>query len=565
MKSKKGAVQSANGSAILIIIITVLIVLYILFLPPAERAELLGESTSSNSGSSGSTGGTETILASMTLFSENVGSLDYLDFEEREHTLSSFRISTQTSASTIKEVGSVYVKSSVFDSVIENITFSLDRDITENLKLTFNTGDSAYGRLIMVLNGEQIINDYYESRESEVVELPADILQRYNTLTIGVSSPGWAFWQTNEYSLNTLQIIGDITDLSGSESQQSYMVDDEELENLDRSILKFYADCASSTVGQITIKHNGDTVFRGLGDCGALNKIELDVYNTDVGENTIHFETTKGTYVVSDITVTNTFDEPLNPLYYFDLDERYFTTYVDDEPTCGEVDDYCPDDCSADEDKDCCFDNGDNYWCDYETDQFGDRCVTHVSESTCGRCESGYEDYKGRPAEDCEDQCGDDTDNYCPLGCSIYVDKDCCFEEDNDNYWCDDLPKGRSATAVCQSGVERDERNLCPEEYYDKDGDTLDHVSEYSTIDDEETELKDNYRTYLYLTFPNSDRKTLVLLVNGRQIGVDTADTEYRKEITDYVVPDSNSIEIEPQRDNMEITNLKVVIRRVSS
>jgi len=554
-RRKKGlATLNANNSAILLIIITTLIVMYILFLPPQERAELLGET---GSGGTGGTGGVTKPSTSL-LLDANVGHLEHLSSSEREHPLPSFRLSTKVEGTVLKEVDSLYVKSSVFDALVRNITFSVDEGLTSDVKLSFNVGERASGRLIILLNGHQILDSSLESGVSHHVSLSSDLIERNNMLTVGVSSPGWAFWRVNEFQLGTFQITGDVKDLSGAESRQVFSLDEEEASNIDRALLKFYADCEPEVAGELSIRVNRRRVFEGYGDCGMLNKVELDEGNLYEGENEVEFEAEQGSYIFSNMVVKTYLEDQIHPVYYFDVDDEYFESGYEDDEDCGDVDGVCPDGCDEDQDKDCCFEHGDNYWCDLETSQLDDRCVSYVSSSTCSRCESGYEDDYGRPAEACEGLCGDDEDNECPGGCSRYLDKDCCFESD-DAYWCDDYPVGKPLSAVCKRGVEYDERYACPTRYYNEGGKRLSFDERDG--DDDLDELEDDYEVRMDFRFPDDEYKSATILVNGREVGLVTHRPSWSKEISDYVVPGTNSIRIEPDT-TMDITSLRVRLER---
>ena len=547
--------NNASNAAILVIIITTLIVLYILFLPPTDRAELLGESSTSGTSSSGSSPSSSSSAPAMTLLQENVGHITSLNKDEVEHNLPAFSLSTKTGGSVIKEVSSVYVKSSVFDAVIKNVSFNADPDTMSSLKLSFNVGAVADGRLIILLNNQQIFNDQLKPKANGVVKLPSDLLQRYNVLTIGVSSPGWAFWQANEYTLSSFQITGNVQDLSGAQSRQSFTLSQEEVQNIDHASLRFYAEC-SKDAGRLIVKVNGRTMSDSFIDCNVLNTIELDNRYLDVGENDVLFSVDGGDYQISNLMVKTYLQAPIYPIYYFDVDQKYFTAAKDTgNEMCGEVDGICPDGCTADEDKDCCADDR-GYWCDVPTAQLNDRCVSFVTESTCGRCASGYEDYRGRAPDACEGLCGDDKDGKCPTGCSAYYDKDCCFAN-NDYYWCDDAPVAQPLSAVCMAGVEPDQREYCPSTYYDDSG----HRLTYTKTSDTTDELRSTYTAMLYLEFPNSDVKSGTLVINGREVGLETTRTSWEKDISSYVRPDTNSIQIEPAR-TMDVTSLTVKIEK---
>lgn len=561
MKSVKGvaAAPNANGSAILVILVTTLIVLYILFLPPADRAELLGENGgSSNGGSNGGADSDRNTPPSMVLLAEQVGRIDYLANDKVDHPLPSFVINTRSDGSVIATTDSLYVKSSVFDTVIRNVTFKVEPELTRDTRLSFNVGDVADGRLIVLLNGERIVEEDVDAGSSFVVNLDDDDLMRYNTLTFGVDSPGWAFWVANEYQLRNVQVTGTIEDLSGAQSRQTFVLTEDEVDNMQRATLRFFADCQTGHVGRLKIVVNGRTVFSSLGDCGVLNTIELDERVLDWGENEIVFSTTDGAYLFSNVEVGIELEDPVYPIYYFDIDEDYFTDNTQrDEAVCGDIDGVCPVDCSADIDKDCCFElDEDNFWCDVETQQLGDRCVSFVTASTCARCDSGYEDDRGYAPDACEDLCGDDKDGKCPSGCSRFLDKDCCFDA-GDTYWCDDVPDNRPLSSVCKFGVEPDERSYCESRYYDESGKRLSFTEDEESDVDEE--LSSRYEVQLRLLFPNEELKRGTLLVNGRKLGLETRELEYDRDISDYVRSGTNSVQIEPSR-TLDITSLRVAV-----
>lgn len=72
--------------------------------------------------------------------------------------------------------------------------------------------------------------------------------------------------------------------------------------------------------------------------------------------------------------------------------------------------------------------------------------------------------------------------------------------------------------------------------------------------------LIDNRRVELTITFPNPDRKRLELFINGRILGINTAQETFKRDISGFVKGGSNSIEIRPQQ-SMDITELRVDLR----
>ncbi len=547
--------QSASGSAILIIIITTMIVLYILFLPPQDRAALLSDGTSSGTVLTGTHPNVQKIHK--LLLNENIGHIQGTQKDDYEHTIPSFRIGASNEGRILNEVDSIFVRASAFDFESKNISFILDRSATSNVKLSFNIGEEASGRLTILLNGKQLVEKSFEPKTSHFLSLPTDQLKRTNRLTFKTTSPGWQFWKVNEFQLKDIQIVGDVLDDSNAESTQVFILTEEEYDNMERATFRYFVDCTPNEVGKLSIEMNGDLIFNSLGDCGVTNTIELDPKNLYEGENEITFSTEKGIYLVDDITVRTYMEEDSFPIYYFNIPEKYFEE-EDEEPACGEIDGVCPEDCDNDLDKDCCLSDRNNFWCDVETEQLNDRCVSFVTENTCERCEAGYEDYRGRPADACEGRCGDDTDDECPAGCSRLLDKDCCFEA-GDTYWCDDIPLGRPLSAVCKFGVEPDERAACPNRgYYDESGHRL-RATSSTQYDDDDERLRSDYKVTLSMDFPDSDKKDAIILINGREIGIYGEDLDFSQDISDYVMSGTNSIEIRANKD-MDITALKVYL-----
>ena len=71
---------------------------------------------------------------------------------------------------------------------------------------------------------------------------------------------------------------------------------------------------------------------------------------------------------------------------------------------CGDDNDgKCPDGCSINYDKDCCYDlSGDQYWCnDLPITGLAFTCVSEVTQNTCRNCPTGYKGERSNPT--CDD------------------------------------------------------------------------------------------------------------------------------------------------------------------
>ncbi len=571
---KQRKAQSASSAATLIVLIAGFILLYILFLPAEQRAALLqdeytssGSSSDSTPYSTGTQQATVQALVGESLLSESPGRVYYLKESSYEHDLSPVNLYTTTEAQVIFTQDSLYIKNGIFDQLFRNISFSLvDPDYTDNVLLSFNVA-SAQGRLQIKLNS-QIIYDA-ASQASVVISLPDDLLSDVNTLEFMVTDVGYRFWTTNAYQLDTIQVTGDVTDISQQVSKTTFSISDTEKFNLDRARLYFYPDCSPRDVGALKITMNNAQIYSSIPDCQQINVVEFSPSVLSAGDNYILFKAEKGEYLIYSISVKTELKEQEFPTYYFDIDDAAFI-YSEDvdrevytaDYECGDTDSYCPDDCSEDSDPDCCFEGRNKYWCDIMPSNTEDRC-TEISEadiSRCSLCAAGYEDQRGYAPDECEEQCGDDHDGECPDGCSTYYDKDCCFAEDEDNFWCDQVPQ-YGIDNVCETSLSEDECDDCPSDYTsDTNSFTESCPTEGADTLAEVYEFFPGYAVWIVFTFvDDTERKTGDVYVNGHRFYLDTYGSTYEREITEYVEPGSNAIKIEPTR-TLEIRKLEVIV-----
>ncbi len=573
MKFKKA--QSAGSAGTLVVLIAGLILLYILFLPSAERQALLGDEYTYPSSSTETTSSVTTpqqaaeALAEETILSESPGRIYYLKESSYEHSLSAVNLYTTTNAQALFSQESLYTKNGIFDELPRNLTFYLDDpDYTDNVLLSFNV-KSSQGRLAIKLNGNLIFDSEIAEGSAQPMDLSAYKLSDVNTLEFSVSDVGYKFWTTNEYDLNTIQITGDVTDISQQTSKTTFTVSDTEKFNLERARLYFYPDCNPREVGPLKINVNNNMVYNSVPDCQQINVVEFSPTALSAGDNYLLFKTEKGKYLIYSISVKTELSEQEYPVYYFDIDEDAFITEKEVERSaftktyeCGEADDYCPDNCGEDNDPDCCFESRNMYWCDVEPSPSEFRC-TEISEadtSICNYCPSGYEDERGYAPNECDGLCGDDHDGYCAEGCSKYYDRDCCFEEDEDNFWCDNVPK-YGLENVCETSLSEDECDDCEYESRGQDyGDFCPSQATETTTDI--YEFYPGYDVWIVFTFVDAaETKTANVYVNGHKFYLDTKSIAYDRQITDYIEPGSNAIKIEPTR-SLEIRKLEVVVKK---
>lgn len=555
--TKKG--QTGGNAAVFLIILVVMMILYLLFLPPADREALLsGSSTPTGTGSGGTgTGGVTPI--NEYLLRENLGTVLYQDNDEQGIELQQFTIGTNTQGQTITQRSAIYIKNSVFQDINSEIQFQADSELAKDLKLSGNV-EKGSGDLIIFLNDVLISQGEVSQGNLPIIELDPDLLKDLNTIRFEVSSPGIAFWRYNEYSLKNVKVTANVKDISTSDSAQAFGLSEADINNIYKINLRYIPSCEESTIEKFEVYINNYRLFRGIPDCGVFNFLSIDEQMLQTGTNELEFKVADGNVLVDRPEIIIKYNDPIYPTYYFDINDKYFSDVKEDEK-CGDIDGICPSGCEEDEDKDCCLIRSLNYWCDVEPDNYNDRCVSFVND--CDRCASGYEDRSGKPPDKCTQDyqgneipyCGDDTDNYCPPGCSIYYDKDCCYEQDKDNFWCDDLPRA-GLQSICEAEISGAECDDCQSGYENENGRSPSCVAD-NTIEDPDEELKSDYDVKLEILFPNNDLKKIELWINGRKIGIDTKSNTYSRVIDDYVKSGINSIEVRPERD-VTITELQI-------
>lgn len=305
--------QGAGGAAALVSIIALMIVLYILIIPAEERDLLLNDTAEE--------GRTSKTIAEEILVFEHPGLLDYLKETEREHSIPSVNLYTETNAVSLKDIESIYIKNGWFAEKAHTLEFLTDDlENTNNILLSFNIKQTR-GRLIIIFNGEELFNSPVALGNIEPLELPKKFLKKTNLLELSVSGVGAAFWRLNEYNLEEVKVTADVTDVNKRTSENIFIVSSTEKENLDETRLRFLPDCLASEAGKLTININNKEVYSAVPDCGLPSTIPFLPEYIRSGENKITFSAAEGRYFVDYITIKSKLREIAYPLYYFELDE----------------------------------------------------------------------------------------------------------------------------------------------------------------------------------------------------------------------------------------------------
>ena len=75
------------------------------------------------------------------------------------------------------------------------------------------------------LNENEIFNKEIGSINIDPIKLGEYLKEGTNTLEFSVSSPGIAFWATNEYSLESITITGDLVRRDAQESILKFFIE----------------------------------------------------------------------------------------------------------------------------------------------------------------------------------------------------------------------------------------------------------------------------------------------------------------------------------------------------
>jgi len=313
--SKRG--QSGTNAAILVAIIAGIIILYIMFISPKEREDLINGNGNQNVET--------TNKDNISLISETVGTLDLIGtLDDRD--IPNIYLIESVNSKELDTINPVYVRNGWFDKKIKVVNFYIDDlDNTDNVVLSFDT-PKRKGVLTIKLNGNTIFDYGASSLNVGPIDLPKNLLQKENFLEFSVSGVGIAFWRTNEYDLENIKIIGDITDKSRQESKNIFSLTNAQYQNLKEARLRFIPYCSkASEVGMLNVYINNRNIYGAVPVCEDLVQQDIPLTILNEGENNIVFKTEKGSYSIEQIKVhLEPKEKKAYVLYYFEINS---TTY----------------------------------------------------------------------------------------------------------------------------------------------------------------------------------------------------------------------------------------------
>lgn len=314
--------QGGTNAAVLVAIIGGLIIIYILFLPAVDREQLLeGEVKKSKAIRE-----EENIL-----LKEFPGRLDIIKKIE-DKTISNIFLFETTNAKELERINPFIARNGWFDKETKVSSFRIDDlENVDNVLLSF-TAKKHRGILTIKLNNEIIYENDISTQTVDPVRLKKSLLEKDNSLEFSVSSVGIKFWSTNEYSLENIKIVGDITDRSRQEALNIFSLKGEEFFNIEKATLKFIPYCRGvADVGVLEVSINGRKVFSGVPVCEDPYRQIIPTGIFDTGENRIIFKTNKGSYSVEQIRLEFETKEARTKVFFFEINETLFDEITEDD------------------------------------------------------------------------------------------------------------------------------------------------------------------------------------------------------------------------------------------
>ncbi|MBT4327360.1 MAG: hypothetical protein HOD60_10740 [Candidatus Nitrosopelagicus sp.] len=136
-------------------------------------------------------------------------------------------------------------------------------------------------------------------------------------------------------NLESVKLVADVTDISHREATGIFSISDTEAENLETAVFSFQPDCSSDVEGTLTITLNNEySLYSATPDCRVqMGDVELDPSMLFVGQNTLHFYTEEGDYVLHNLEVESVLERVEYSTYYFQLTYEEEQSVISDDST----------------------------------------------------------------------------------------------------------------------------------------------------------------------------------------------------------------------------------------
>ena len=334
---KKRGMASESGTsaaAAVILLIGLVIVVYLVLLPEEAREDVLegrdldfdefDDDNDDDNGDDDDNDRDKTILL------RNPGKLLPSGKDEVEKKFASVNLLDTSEKQNKKLADRIFVSRSIFSNNFEELEFIVeDVENLEKLSLFFNI-KSAKGSILIQLNGKTVFEGGLDSGDVPL-ELPVVNLRERNTLRMFGSKVGLAFLSRNEFELRDLELIEDFNIINKGELRTFEI---SRKEAIDDAEMQFFVNCVEINVDQGILKVflNRNMIFFGKIVCDA-SQSKFDV-SEDLfvdGTNRLTFEIDNGNYIIEEIELNYDFDEGINPLYFFTIDEDDFEDITEED------------------------------------------------------------------------------------------------------------------------------------------------------------------------------------------------------------------------------------------
>jgi hypothetical protein len=310
-KGEKGA--DGGAAAILVLIILLIFVFYIVLIPPADRAELLGDNDPSQGDGSG-------IVApgnSNALLQESIGNLGFVQSRSVDHLIPNMNLFERRSAQVIENVAPFDVSTGIFSMTSKVVEFSIKPEMLDNVLLSFQVPERS-GSLRITLNGEIIYDQEVLSRTPSPIPIKKNLLRDNNVLRFEADG---GFWIDKYYSLKDVKVIADIIDSEAKKAENTFILSDEEFNNIDQGSVSFYVQCDQASVGQLRVDLNGNSIYKQTPSCDS--PIQSDVLKGDFVKerNRLNFEIEKGGVFIDTAQIKTSLKPSKGYTGYFQIDD----------------------------------------------------------------------------------------------------------------------------------------------------------------------------------------------------------------------------------------------------
>ena len=320
LKSKRAQREGA-AVAILIIVIALFMTFYILFIPPEERSKLLQQDTTSTET------GTSTP-AKIELLAESPGLVTPTTESATIHRIPSVNVFLKDEPKIISLAQSLVVSKGLFSRSTPQLKFQT-KDLDETTKVTlFFSVEQSSGELRLKVNGNTFYTEEITTPGIKIIEIAKSFLKQDNSLELSVSSPGFAFWSVNKYSLKELGVKQEF-ERKNNEESRTFVMSSEEKNNLKNVKLKYTQQCnfpLSKETTRLDILLNEQRAHEAEIKCVTTDEeLDVDPELLVSGTNTLTFRLEKGDFSFNLIKLETQSRASERPTFYFSLNEDQYS------------------------------------------------------------------------------------------------------------------------------------------------------------------------------------------------------------------------------------------------